>query len=82
MHGEISVQSPPTGVNSGTEFTVRLPIHTNATLVKMDYNQKSGSEIKINGRPKEAPVIVLEETDQSTDSEAPVILLAKTIQMW
>jgi signal transduction histidine kinase/CheY-like chemotaxis protein/AraC-like DNA-binding protein/ligand-binding sensor domain-containing protein len=77
MQGEISVQSPPTGVNCGTEFTVKLPIYTNATLVKMDYDQKSGLDIKINGRPKEAPAIVLNETDQSTDSEAPVILLAE-----
>lgn len=77
MRGEISVQSPPPGVNTGTEFTVRLPILRKAPLVKTDYHEKAGAVLHPNSGPRVAPTMVSDEAKQSTTSEDPVILLAE-----
>jgi DNA-binding response OmpR family regulator/two-component sensor histidine kinase len=85
MEGEITVKSPPTGANKGSEFTVTLPFkrltmgETGITYPDLTANDPTGNQIKTipqqktNGVSENKNEII----DENTDNQKPLILLVE-----
>jgi len=75
MEGEISVKSPPTGANKGTEFTVTLPLISLMEEPESNFYQ----DIKESGIQKINTAITsgLEKNDEPGSKEKPLILLVE-----
>lgn len=75
MEGEITVKSPPTGTNRGSEFTVILPIKTSVTETeKINYHDSNDGQIQ-NINPTKVNDYVMDE--EQAGIEKPLILLVE-----
>jgi signal transduction histidine kinase/DNA-binding response OmpR family regulator/ligand-binding sensor domain-containing protein len=75
MEGEITVKSPPTGANRGTEFTVTLPLKKiAATLNNIDFiNTEEANTKKVNA----VTTTAFEHADAHPGKPKPLILLVE-----
>ena len=75
MEGEITVKSPPTGANKGTEFTVTLPLKKIAAVEENSIYSTAAEALqqKING----IAIPVETTADEKQSKEKPLILLVE-----
>ncbi len=74
MEGEITVKSPPTGANKGSEFTVILPLQRSAATENMTYPDIVDTGLrKINT----AAISSIDIDEEKQSKEKPLILLVE-----
>ena len=74
MEGEITVKSPPTGANRGTEFTVVLPLKS---MPMADNTIYPKIEEELTKQMDHASLSLLLLTDEQKGKETPLILLVE-----
>lgn len=75
MEGEITVKSPPTGANKGTEFTVTLPL--NILKEEPDNNIYHDLKEPLIQKINAAITSGIEKDDETGNKEKPLILLVE-----